>query len=110
MDSNTYGAILELRAAAWLMEHDYQVFMNVKGTGPADMVAWDSKTGEIRIIDVKTTHKYIREDGTITYHTTLGNHRNLKQLEYLGYCPEEDRFLWIEKKIPHKRKSNRKQS
>jgi len=48
------GAKHELLAAAWLLEQGYQVFRNVSPAGPVDLVAFDTETGEIVLIDVKT--------------------------------------------------------
>lgn len=53
------GDISELQACSWLLSKGYEVFRNVSGVGPADIVVWKDK--ELTLIDVKTvrtTHKY----------------------------------------------------
>lgn len=50
------GATSELIACAWLLSLGYEVFRNVSGGGPADIVAWKAATGEKHVIDVKTTN------------------------------------------------------
>lgn len=97
------GAISELKAQTWLMEQGYEVFKNIKASGPADMIAWDIKTDTLLKIDVKTVRVYIKKNGVKNYNfSSLGN-ANLKGknkyttngIHYLGYCEEEDRFLWF---------------
>ena len=40
-------------ATVWLLKHGYEVFRNVSSSGPADLVAWDTITGEKLLIDCK---------------------------------------------------------
>jgi hypothetical protein len=98
LGTNELGAINEMKAAIWLMEQGYQVFTNVKGTGPADLVAWNSDTNETLIVDVKTSRRYQKKDGTIQYNSSIGPKydKNRKPfVSYLGYCPEDNSFRWI---------------
>jgi Holliday junction resolvase-like predicted endonuclease len=53
LSKGTKGGIAELKAAAWLSERGYEVFRNVTQDGPADLVAWDTKSGETLFVDVK---------------------------------------------------------
>lgn len=48
------GAQAELIASAWLLGLGYQVFRNVSGGGPADLIAWNIHTDSRTIIDVKS--------------------------------------------------------
>ena len=47
------GDIGEIRACLWFLERGYEVFRNIGGTGPIDIVI--VKQDEVRYIDVKTT-------------------------------------------------------
>tara|TARA_R110002051_G_C8624627_1_gene483886 strand:- start:32 stop:991 length:960 start_codon:yes stop_codon:yes gene_type:complete len=49
------GDITEHKAEVWLLEQGYEVFRNISATGPADLVIFDSKTGEHVKIDVKSS-------------------------------------------------------
>jgi Holliday junction resolvase-like predicted endonuclease len=101
------GALSELRAQAWLMEQGYEVFKNIKPSGPADLIAWDIKSNTILKIDVKTVRIYIKKDGSKNYNfSSLGNvylesknKRAIEGIHYLGYCEEENRFLWFSDSI-----------
>lgn len=53
VDPNVTGDLLELRAAAWLLEQGFTVFRNVGSTGPADLVVM-SPDGTLTALDVKT--------------------------------------------------------
>jgi arginyl-tRNA synthetase len=97
------GKISELKAQIWLLNQGFEVFANVKPSGPADIIAWDKKKDKFLKIDVKTVRIYKKKDGSKTYtFSGLGNHDSkLSQtkitdgIAYLGYCEEEDRFLWF---------------
>jgi len=52
--ANRTGDISEHKAVVWLLEKGYEVFINSTCTGPIDLVAVDSETGERILIDVKT--------------------------------------------------------
>ena len=49
------GDMAEFYAVTWLWDNGYEVFQNSGCTGPIDMIAMDKK-GNIKLIDVKTTH------------------------------------------------------
>lgn len=55
MSHNTchQGAQNELISSIWLMQLGYEVFRNVSGGGPGDLVIWNPITDEKHIIDVK---------------------------------------------------------
>lgn len=97
------GKVSELKAQIWLLKQGYEVFSNVKPSGPADMIAWDSKTDKLLKIDVKTVRIYTKKDGSKTYtFSGLGNMDSefrdknmINGVSYLGYCEEEDIFLWF---------------
>ena len=48
------GDITEHKAEVWLLEQGYEVFRNISATGPADIVIFDSETGEHTKIDIKS--------------------------------------------------------
>ena len=96
MDDSTKGALHEMKAVVYLMEQGYQVFTNIKGTGPADLVAWCPKTNETLVIDVKTMRIYLKADGTKQYHSSLGTGKRKKPfVKYLGYCPDDNSWMWL---------------
>jgi Holliday junction resolvase-like predicted endonuclease len=98
LGTNELGAINEMKAVIWLMEQGYQVFTNIKGTGPADMIAWNPETDEKIVVDVKTMRIYKRHDGTLQYNSSIGSandKRRRKFVSYLGYCPENNEFRWL---------------
>lgn len=64
------GAHGELIASAWLLGLGYEVFHNVSRYGPADLTIWDPETGEMHLIDVKTSasrNVYERSDGDLVF-------------------------------------------
>lgn len=52
------GAQSELLAANYLLDKGYDVFRNVSSSGPGDLIALDTRTGQIRIIDAKSGTRY----------------------------------------------------
>jgi len=96
MNDSTKGALHEMKAVIHLMEQGYQVFTNIKGTGPADLVAWRPETNETLIIDVKTVWIYLKADGTKKYHSSVGTGKNKRNfVKYLGYCPDDNTWMWL---------------
>ncbi len=90
------GALNEMKAVVYLMEQGYQVFTNVKGTGPADLVAWCPDTNETLVIDVKTVRIYTKADGSKQYISSLSSQKHKKPfVKYLGYCQEDNSWIWI---------------
>ena len=97
------GKISELQAQIWLLNQGFEVFSNVKPSGPSDIIAWDKKTDKFLKIDVKTVRIYKKKDGAKTYtFSGLGNFdsdsrdaKTIDGISYLGYCEEEDTFLWF---------------
>lgn len=102
MKINTIGLISELKAQVWLLEQGYEVFKNIKPSGPADLMAWNIEKNTILKIDVKTVKVYKRKDGTKSYTFSalgtaggIGSESRVKDnITYLGYCEEEDIFIW----------------
>lgn len=96
------GTISELKAQIWLLEQGYEVFANVKPSGKADILAWDLKSNNVLKIDVKTVRIYKKKDGSKSYvFSGLGSighdaidMRTTDNVTYLGYCEEEDSFIW----------------
>ena len=103
MKTSSIGTISELKAQIWLLNQGFEVFSNVKPSGPADIIAWDTKTDKFLKIDVKTVRIYQRKDGSKSYtfsglgntDSDLGQSKMIDGISYLGYCEEEDRFLWF---------------
>lgn len=93
VDTSKLGTIHELKAIIFLLEKGYDVFKNVKSTGKADLIAWCPETLDIRLIDVKTVRPYRKADGTIKYTSSINKKHD--GIYYLGYIPEEDRFIWL---------------
>ena len=62
------GTLSELICTLELVQEGYDVFTPVADRGPIDIVAVHHKTGNIRLIDVKTLCR--RQDGTRIYRTT----------------------------------------
>ena len=61
--SHLSGDVSELRAAAFLLTKDYQVFRNVSRTGPIDLVG--IKDSNIELFDVKTISLRKKANGDI---------------------------------------------
>src|SRR5215469_8635574 len=62
MDPKHKGAVAELIASAWLLQHGYEVFRNVSQCGVADMVIW--RPGEAPIlIEVRKLSIRVAVDG-----------------------------------------------
>jgi hypothetical protein len=94
--SNALGSVNELKAMIWLINQGYEVFYNIEPTGKADIIAWNSKTDETIKIDVKTVRIYMRADGSKQYNSSLGKSGKRHDfVKYLGYCPDEDIFMWL---------------
>ena len=99
---STTGTISELKAQIWLLEQGYEVFSNVRPSGKADILAWDLKANHVLKIDVKTVRVYKKADGSKSYvfsglgtiGYTSADKRTTENVVYLGYCEEEDTFLW----------------
>lgn len=56
MDANCgrRGRFNEIRAWLWLAEEGYDVFDNVTPNGPVDCIAYNRKTKEVILIEIKT--------------------------------------------------------
>ena len=55
-DKQKVGDVNELKATIKFLKEGYWVFRIVSPKGPIDMVIVNEKTGEVRLIDVKTTN------------------------------------------------------
>jgi Holliday junction resolvase-like predicted endonuclease len=53
IETKRKGDIGEIRACLWFLEKGYEVFRNIGGTGPIDIIV--VKQSEVRYLDVKTT-------------------------------------------------------
>jgi len=54
MHKHKKGTLSELMVSQDLVREGYDVFWNIEGTGPVDVVAVHRETGTIRLIDVKS--------------------------------------------------------
>ena len=54
LTSSKIGAISELEMCAYYVRQGYEVFRNVTPDGPADIIIWNPKNGELHIIDIKS--------------------------------------------------------
>jgi hypothetical protein len=62
------GAAGETFCASWFLQQGLEVFLNIPAVGPADMVLWDTDTGKLLPVDVKTSQSpYVRKDGTVVF-------------------------------------------
>lgn len=90
------GSLRELKAIVWLVEQGYEVFNNVNPDGPADIVAWNPVTNTALFIDVKTGHKKVNKDGSISIYHSLQSDKNRKPfVSYLAFIVETEEFIWI---------------
>jgi len=62
MHKGKKGTLSELTVAQDLIREVFDVFWNIEGTGPIDLVAVHKDTGTIRLIDVKT-ESHVQETG-----------------------------------------------
>jgi len=54
MHKHKKGTLSELTVSQDLIREGYDVFWNIEGSGPVDLVAVHKDTGTIRLIDVKS--------------------------------------------------------
>jgi glucose dehydrogenase len=80
------GALGEMFVAQWLLSHNLEVFLNIPAVGPADLVAWNTETGHMLAIDVKTTDKpaYVTKAGEVR-HTFKIPHFREDGVAQIGY-------------------------
>ena len=60
---NIKGQVSELYASIYLIKQGYQVFFNISGKGPIDLVA--VKDNETRFIDVKSAYVHFDSKGRL---------------------------------------------
>lgn len=48
------GAAGETFCASWFLQKGFEVFLNIPAAGPADLVVWNTETGRLVPVDVKT--------------------------------------------------------
>lgn len=100
MRKSNVGVYNELKAILWFIEQGWEVFNNMKPSGPADLVVWNPETDETIKVDVKTITTRTRTDGTKSHNFSgVGNTEATKPkpfVRYLGYCKLEDKFIWLD--------------
>ncbi len=105
MKNSSIGIVSEIKAIAWLLEQDWEVFYNIKPHGPADIMVWNPETDEIKKIDVKTIRHYLKTDGQKTSMLSGLTPEKLASknngITYLGYDPDSDKFMWVENDTVH---------
>lgn len=62
MHKSKKGTLSELTVSQDLIREGYDVFWNIEGNGPVDLVAVHKDTGTIRLIDVKS-ESHLKETG-----------------------------------------------
>lgn len=75
MNVSRKGDLAELIACQYFMEQGYEIFRNMGSTGPIDIVVLNPETGEVMYIDVKTAQRYVKQDGSVSYHYSKGNYK-----------------------------------
>lgn len=70
------GDWAEITAALWLIEQGYEVFKNIRNTGPIDLMTY--KMGRMRMIDVKFYYVSL-EQGHIIGNANAGTKENKKR-------------------------------
>ena len=91
MDCNRLGDLTELRAVIWLWEQGYEVFKNLSGVGPIDLLTVNKFTGEVVFIDVKY------RDGNKAFGRLKDEQENIK-VRVLNVSNE--RIWWNKEPIP----------
>ena len=94
MNSNKsrIGDIVELKAQTWLLEQGYEVFRNVSGKGPIDMLAMDTE-GKITRIDVKKVVDGKRKRVRVNQPRLTDKQKEL-DVKLLHYDEKENVFAW----------------
>lgn len=92
MDKKHQGAFSEHMAICWLLNAGYEVFRNISQHGPVDLIARDPGSGDLTQIDVKTASVYLKQDGTLSYHSNGPS--AVPGIRVLLYVKDENRFIW----------------
>ena len=65
---NHMGAAAETFCASWFLMQGLEVFLNIPSCGPADLVLWDTETGRLLPVDIKSySNPYTRVDGGFSF-------------------------------------------
>ena len=91
------GDLAEFYAVTWLWDRGYEVFKNCGCTGAVDLIAMN-KTGDIKLIDVKSFMPQQRPEG-MKGPLSKANHRSPEQkkkgVQLLGFNPEPRKLRFI---------------
>ena len=91
------GDLAEFYAVTWLWDRGYEVFKNCGCTGAVDLIAMN-KTGDIKLIDVKSFMPQQRPEG-MKVPQSKANHRSHEQkkigVQLLGFNPETRKLRFI---------------
>lgn len=89
MNKHKKGVLSELTVARDLIREGYDVFWNLEGTGPVDIVAVHKETGNIRLIDVKS-ESYVKASGYKINRYLTPTQKRIG-VEIIEVNPDEDR-------------------
>lgn len=67
MNCSQKGAVGEMIACNYFISLGYEVFRNVVSSGPADLSVWSPITNELFLVDVKTSTRFVKADGSVSY-------------------------------------------
>src|SRR3546814_1160866 len=100
------GSQAELICSAWLLGLGYQVFRNVSGGGPADLIAWNIHTDAKFVIDVKSrssSNRSLTPSATKcrTKHSSIIHYLHVDDGKVIGFWrPREDGWPGSERYWP----------
>ncbi len=95
VDTNRKGDLGEYYAVTWLWDQGYEVFKNAGCTGPIDLIAYNLKTQETLLIDVKSFTRDPRDgrySKTPKERSRLQKEQNIVQL---GFNPVTRKLRFI---------------
>ena len=94
-DSSRKGDLAEFYAVTWLWDNGYEVFRNCGCTGGVDLIAI-SKTGELKLIDVKS-YRSKKGRSYVDYKPTGKRTKHQKKLgvQYLYYDAETRKLKFV---------------
>lgn len=95
MKKGVIGSCTELKALVYLTELGYEVFRNPHPNGLVDVVALDPATGEVLLLDIKTSPEEISPKSKLTADQEKLN------VKLLNYVVNEDKWV-LDSKIEPK--------
>ena len=92
--SSRAGDLSEYYAVTWLWDQGYEVFPNAGSQGMVDMIAWNPKTQQTILIDVKTEGEKSKGHGN---HARTKRQKS-KNVRILLYNRETRKLRFVEHK------------